>query len=166
MESLNFVDRYNFMVGAVISVFTMIFGPQWILFTGFLLFNIVDWLTGWYRARLLHEESSSVGLNGIIKKTLYWILIIVAFMFPHMFISFGQDVLGINLGFLIFVGWLTLGMLIINEARSILENLVQCGVKVPDILIRGLSVTEKLIKAKSENEIGDKDGKQNNGSET
>lgn len=153
MESLNFVDKYNLFVGALVTVFVTILGPQWYLFGCFLVLNIVDWLTGWYRARLLHQESSGVGLNGIIKKTLYWVLVIIAFMFPQSFVKFGQDVLQINLGFLIFVGWLTLAMLIINEVRSIMENLVQCGVKVPEILIKGLSITEKLIKAKSEAEV-------------
>ena len=38
-------------------------------------------------------------------------------------------------------------MLIINEARSILENLVELGVKVPEVLIKGLAITEKLIEA-------------------
>ena len=37
--------------------------------------------------------------------------------------------------------------LLVNEVRSILENLVECGYDVPDFLTRGLAVTEKLIHA-------------------
>ena len=33
----------------------------------------------------------------------------------------------------------------VNEARSILENLVECGCNVPAVLIKGLAVTEKLM---------------------
>lgn len=44
-------------------------------------------------------------------------------------------------------GWFTLASLLVNEIRSILENLVECGYSVPDFLIRGLAVTEKLISA-------------------
>ena len=55
--------------------------------------------------------------------------------------------LGIDLSFLHLIGWWVLAMLIVNEARSILENLVEMGYKVPEMLIKGLAVTEKLIEA-------------------
>ena len=57
----------------------------------------------------------------------------------------GQDILHVDLNFLAMVGWFTLACLMVNEARSILENLVECGYNVPSILIKGLAVTEKLI---------------------
>lgn len=55
--------------------------------------------------------------------------------------------LGVNLEFLTLLGWFTLASLLVNEIRSILENLVECGYDVPDFLIKGLAVTEKLIHA-------------------
>ena len=55
--------------------------------------------------------------------------------------------LGLNLKFLTLLGWFTLASLLVNEIRSILENLVECGCNVPDFLIKGLAVTEKLIHA-------------------
>ena len=48
------------------------------------------------------------------------------------------------------VGWLTLAMLLVNEVRSILENLVECGYEVPEVLIKSLAITEKLMKAQAE----------------
>ena len=42
-----------------------------------------------------------------------------------------------------------LASLIVNEARSILENLVEMGYDVPDFLVKGLAVTQKLIEAKN-----------------
>ena len=44
-------------------------------------------------------------------------------------------------------GWFTLASLLVNEIRSVLENLVECGYNVPAFLIKGLAVTEKLINA-------------------
>ena len=67
---------------------------------------------------------------------------------PALFIHLGQDLLGINLDFLLLLGWFTLACLLVNEVRSILENLVECGYAVPEILVKGLAVTEKLINAK------------------
>lgn len=143
----DFVDVYNVVVGAIVAVLSAIFGIYWYLFAGYLLLNVLDWLTGWYKARKKKQESSYRGVQGIIKKTGYWVIILVAFLIPALFINFCQDLLGINLGFLVLLGWFTLATLLINEIRSILENLVECGYEVPDFLIRGLAITEKLIHA-------------------
>lgn len=143
----DFVDAYNAAAGAVVAVLSAIFGVYWYLFAGYLVLNILDWLTGWRKARKKKQESSYIGLRGIAKKTGYWVIILVAFLIPTLLVQFCQDLLKINLGFLIMLGWFTLATLLINEFRSILENLVECGYDVPDFLIRGLAVTEKLIHA-------------------
>ena len=144
---LDFIDRYNAVVGAVVVVLSAIFGAYWYLFAGYLLLNILDWLTGWYKSRRKRTESSYKGLWGIVKKTGYWVIILVAFLVPELFVHLGNDLLGVNLGFLGLLGWFTLAALLVNEVRSILENLVECGYEVPDFLTRGLAVTEKLIHA-------------------
>ncbi len=143
----DFVDVYNVVVGAIVAVLSAIFGIYWYLFAGYLLLNVLDWLTGWYKARKKKQESSYRGVQGIIKKTGYWVIILVAFLVPALFIHLGQDLLNIKLDFLTLLGWFTLATLLINEIRSILENLVECGYEVPDFLIRGLAITEKLIHA-------------------
>lgn len=144
----NVVDTYNMAVGVVIAVMTAIFGVYWYIFAAFLLFNVLDWLTGWYKARKLKQESSSTGLKGIIKKLGYWVIVAVAFSVPYVFVRMGNDLLHIDLSFLTMLGWFTLACLLINEVRSILENLVESGYAIPAILIKGLAVTEKLINAK------------------
>ena len=143
----DFMDTYNAVVGCIVTVLSAILGVYWYLFAGYLVLNILDWLTGWYKARRKKQESSYRGLQGIAKKTGYWVIILVAFLIPALFIHFCQDLLGIHLGFLVMLGWFTLATLLVNEFRSILENLVECGYEVPDFLIRGLAVTEKLIHA-------------------
>ena len=143
----SFIDRYNTVVGAAVTIMTAVFGIYWYVFAGYLLCNVLDWMTGWYKSRRLGKESSRAGLNGILKKMGYWVIILVAFLIPSLFIHLGQDVLGLNLKFLTLLGWFTLASLLVNEIRSILENLVECGYNVPDFLIKGLAVTEKLIHA-------------------
>lgn len=143
----DFIDYYNTIVGAIVTVLTAMFGIYWYLFAGYLISNILDWATGWYKARVKKQESSYAGLKGIIKKIGYWIIILVAFLIPEMFIRLGRDLLNIKLDFLTLLGWFTLTTLLINEFRSILENLVECGFYVPDFLVKGLAVTEKLINA-------------------
>lgn len=139
------IDTYNFIMGAVVTIATALFGTYWYIFAGFLLLNIVDWLTGWYKARIMGKETSKIGLKGILKKTGYWVIILVAFLMPAMFIHLGKDLLGVDLQFLTLLGWFTLATLLVNEIRSILENLVECGYNVPSFLIKGLAITEKLL---------------------
>ena len=55
---MRFVDKYNAMVGAGVAVLTALFGVYWYMFAGYLLLNIIDWGTGWYKARKKKEESS------------------------------------------------------------------------------------------------------------
>lgn len=60
-----------------------------------------------------------------------------------------EQMLGLQLDWLLLLGWWVLASLIVNEARSILENLVEMGYDVPDFLVKGLAVTQKLIEAKN-----------------
>lgn len=142
-----FVNKYNAIVGGIAAALTVVFGTYWYVFATFLVLNVVDWITGWIKANKKKEESSKVGAIGAIKKLGYWAVVLVAFLIASVFIHFGNDMLGIDLSFLHMIGWWVLAMLIVNEARSILENLVELGVKVPELLIKGLAVTEKLIEA-------------------
>lgn len=138
------VNEVNLLLGGVVAILTQMFGPMWILFAGFLIFNIVDWISGWYYARKNNQESSKVGAKGIVKKVGYWLVICMAFYIAYAFQQLGV-VLGINLAFLNFIGWFVLGSYLVNELRSILENLVKLGVNVPSFMVKGLQITSDLI---------------------
>lgn len=145
-----FTDTYNFVAGVIVTIMTALFGVYWYIFATYMIFNIVDWLTGWYRSRKKKEESSKVGLKGILKKLGYWIIIAVAFLMSTVFVHLGKDILGINLDFLMMIGWFTLTCLMVNEVRSILENLVECGYDVPTVLVNGLKVADEIINKETE----------------
>lgn len=147
-----FTDTYNLFTGAIIAIMTAIFGIYWYIFAAYLVLNIFDWLTGWYKSRKNKKESSSVGLKGALKKLGYWIIIAVAFLMSTVFVHLGKDILGINLDFLMMIGWFTLACLMVNEVRSILENLVESGYNVPAVLINGLEIADKMINKESEDE--------------
>lgn len=153
---MSFIDKYNLFVGGVVTVLSAIFGVFWYLFALFLLFNILDWLTGWYKSYKLKKESSKEGLKGLIKKLGYWVILIVAFSVPVAFIKLGATI-GIDLSFLELLGWFTLASLMVNEIRSILENLVETGYNVPNILIQGLAVTDKLVNSKNDTATKEED---------
>lgn len=144
------MDCYNSITGILVTLLSAAFGTYWYIFAAFILFNIFDWLTGWYKSRKMKTESSVVGLKGIIKKLGYWVIIAMAFLIADIFVLMGRDILNMNLDFLMLIGWFTLACLMVNEARSILENLVECGYEVPTVLIQGLAVTERLLNQESE----------------
>lgn len=137
-------NTYNAVLGAVVAVLTMIFGEHWYLFAAFLALNIIDWITGWMKSRIMKKENSVKGWQGVLKKIGYWIMILFAFLISAGLIEIG-DVIGIDLQITTILGWFVLASLLVNEARSIVENFVEAGYNVPKILSNGLAVADKLI---------------------
>lgn len=140
-----FTDTYNLIIGAFIAAMTAVFGVHWYVFAAYMALNIMDWLTGWYKFRKRREESSKVGLKGIMKKLGYWVIVAVSFLMSTVFVRLGRDILGINLDFLMMIGWLTLACLMINEIRSIFDNLIKSGHNIPSVLVSGLKIADEMI---------------------
>lgn len=143
-------DKVNMIYGFVATIGVAIFGKYWFLFAGFLLLNFVDYLTGYCKAKFYNKnESSAIGAKGIFKKVFYWVVIGVAFFVSYCFVYMGE-IIGINLEFVQLFGWFTLATYLINEIRSILENLVEMKVKVPSFLVNGLDIAQKLLDARTQ----------------
>lgn len=120
------------------------FKEHWLLFFIYLLLNVIDTLSGWAKARINNVESSTVGLMGIIKKMCGWIIILIGFLIPLGFQELGS-ILQVDLSITVYLGWFVLITLIVNEYRSILENLVEAGCDVPKVLIKGLEVASQKL---------------------
>ena len=148
-----FLNWYNFTTGAAVVLLTGLLGAQWYIFVTYLALQVFDYVTGSYKARKKHEESSKRGLEGIFKKLLYWIMISTAFITSAALRQLLFDVFGKDLPYLMIMGWLVTAMLVINEARSIAENLVEVGVNVPYWFIKGLQITENVMENKAESEL-------------
>lgn len=141
------IDKFNAIAGALIVLATYIFGEHWVLFLAFLVLNFTDYITGTFKGRVLKKVSSSAGLKGIIKKFSYWIMILISFGMSPVLNEIGETI-GTDLSSLSpFIGWFTLATLMMNELRSVLENLVEAGIKVPPYLVNGLSVLSKVVDA-------------------
>lgn len=141
---MNYMDTYNAIVGGIVAVLSFVFGEHWILFAIFLLFNVADWLTGWMKSRMAGKENSVKGWQGVLKKLGYWLMILVAFAASAVFIEIGNT-LGMDLGVTTLLGYFVLASLLVNELRSILENFVEAGYNVPNILVKGLEVADKVV---------------------
>ena len=151
MKAFDFVDSYNALVGAIITFLTMIFGEHWFLFAFFLILNIIDWITGWMKSRMAGKENSVKGWQGVLKKLGYWLMIAFGFGIAACLIEVGSAI-GVDLQITTVLGWFVLASLIVNEARSIVENFVEAGFNVPMVLQEGLEVADKLINKENESE--------------
>lgn len=60
-----------------------------------------------------------------------------------------------DLGVTTILGWFVLASLIVNGARSILENFIEAELKVPAILISGLEVANQVINSEKQEDKGD-----------
>lgn len=148
-------DKINILYGTATVFLAVIFGKYWFLFIGFLALNTVDYFTGILKAKFFNKnESSSAGAKGIVKKVSYWVVIGISFFISVSFAKMGE-LLEIDLGFVILFGWLTLATYMINEMRSILENLVEMDVKVPEFLLTGLEVAENAVQRLNKEECED-----------
>ena len=108
--------------------------------------DLIDWLTGWAKSRMKGESYSKVGAIGAMKKVWYWVVIAIAFYIGYSFAQMGETI-GVGLGFMQFIGWFVLANYLVNEIRSILENMVEMGVNVPPMLIKGLKIAAERIDA-------------------
>lgn len=142
---MEIVNKTNLIYGVIAAVCAAVFGKYWFLFVGFLILNVIDYATGWIKAKYYNKnESSAIGAKGILKKVMYWCVIGIAFFVSTAFVHLG-DMLGISLGFVVFFGYFTLATYLVNEIRSILENFVEMGVNVPGFLTTGLEVVSKKV---------------------
>ena len=142
-------DSYIAFLGTIIAILTMVFGEHWFIFALFLLLNVAAWLTGWMKSRINGVENSMAGWKGVLKKLGYWLMIIVAFAIAAGLIEIGK-VINIDLGITTLLGWFVLASLIVNEARSILENFVEAGYDVPAVLTKGLQVADQKLNGTDE----------------
>lgn len=140
-------SKINLIIGMITAMLTYVFGDHWILFVFFLLLNFGDFLTRWMAARITGTENSRACGVGILKKLGYWVMIALGFGMSIIFMEIGLTI-GLDLGITEFIGWFVLATLTVNEIRSILENLVEAGYKVPIILTKGLEVANKAIDGK------------------
>ncbi len=147
-----FETKLNYVISIITGVLSAILGDFWFLFVFLLGLNIIDYITGIMKARYLKRESSKKAMKGFVKKFLIWCLVAMGFGLGITFQKIGE-VIGINLHIMMAIGWFILAHCILNEIRSILENMVELdkGHLVPNWLIKGLEVTNKILDKKANN---------------
>lgn len=133
-------------VSAIFTAIAAAFGKNPVILILFMAAVALDYLTGWIKAKyFLKDWNSKTGLQGIIKKLMYFVMIGTAFLIGWGIREMGGSI-GINLDFAMLIGWYVTAVMLINEFTSILENLyVIMPEKVPVWLIKTLKVADKQL---------------------
>lgn len=118
MEKL--FDYLRILVVAIGTSFTWLFGAWDTPLVVLIVFMTLDYITGFTRGYINKELSSDVGLKGIARKCVIFVVLIVAVMLDRL----------MNTG-----NWLFRSLVcyfyIANEGLSLLENSAALGVPIP-----------------------------------
>lgn len=108
---------------------------------------VIDYITGMIEAWVNHTMSSRVGIVGIVKKVAYLFVVAVAVVADWV-IQEAAGRAGIEMGGFYAFGLIVTVWLILNECISILENLAELGVPLPEFLIRLIRRLKKTAEDK------------------
>jgi len=130
-------------IGAILSsVLGILYVPVLLM----VLCNIIDYITGLIASVCRGEKVSSyIGLKGIVKKVCLWLLVVVGAIMDTL-IKYAADTVGIKPPVHFLIACVVAVWIICNELISILENMVDIGVKIPPFLMPLV----KLIKEQTE----------------
>ncbi len=121
-----------------------------------LVFMIFDYCTGMISAWKSKQLSSRVGIDGIVKKTCYMILVVVAMGVDYLIYS-GLTAMNISVPCELWFGMLVTIWLIINEMISILENLSKIGVPIPAFLQKMIGRLKNTVEKTGEENTNGKE---------
>jgi len=113
--------------------------------------NIIDYITGLMAApaRQCGGISSYRSMKGISKKVTMWLLVVVGAMVDEL-LKYSAETFGFTMPFRFLVACVVAIWIVCNEIISILENMVDIGIKIPSFLMPLV----KSIKAYGENISG------------
>ena len=142
-------DAAGLSVSAIFTAAVAALGRMPVILILFMAAVVMDYATGWIKAKyFLRDWNSKSGLQGIIKKVMYFVMIGTAFLIGWGIKEMGAGV-GLNLEFAMLIGWYVTAVMLVNEFTSILENLyVIMPEKVPVWLIKTLKIADEKIEGK------------------
>lgn len=120
-------------IGALAAYFNILLVPLIVL----VAVMGADYLTGMFSAKRGGGLNSRTGVLGIIKKVGYLALVGVGIVVDYLMTS-ALSQIGIKSGMPNLFGLMVIIWLIINELISILENLGEIGVPMPDFLVKAV----------------------------
>lgn len=113
-------ENLKIIVAALGTGFTWLFGSWDLALKILIVFMVLDYATGVIRAWINKEVSSDIGLKGIARKAVIFVVLIVAVMLDRL----------LNTGTWVF-RTLVAYFYIANEGISLIENCAGLGIPIP-----------------------------------
>ena len=119
---------------AVFSFLSSILGALYIPVLLMVACNVIDYITGLMAASYRNDGISSYrSIKGITKKVAMWLLVVVGAIIDRLIIYCTESLnIDIHMNFL--VAAIVAIWIVCNELISILENIVDIGIKIPNFL--------------------------------
>ena len=147
---MNKVNTIKGVFASIMGVLNSIFGLLAIPIVLLVVCNIIDYVTGILASKFRGQEISSYkGIKGIAKKIGMWLLIIVGAILDEL-IVYSVAQLGVVMPFTFIVSCVVAVWIICNELISILENLKDMEVPLPDFLVKLTKNIKSQIESKTD----------------
>lgn len=117
----NVLNHFKYAVAAIGTGITWLLGSWDTALVVLIIFMVLDYMTGLLRAYVNKEVSSDVGLKGIARKAVIFVVLIVAVMLDRL----------LNTSIWVF-RTLICYFYIANEGISLLENCAGLGLPIPE----------------------------------
>lgn len=121
----------NDVISVILTTFVYLIGGFDIAIQSLLIVMVVDYLTGIASAIYNKELSSKTGFKGIIKKFCYLLVVALSVVIDNLT---GQSGL---------IRTLVIYFFVANDGLSIIENMAEMGIKLPQKLIDALEQIKK-----------------------
>ena len=120
-------ELFNSIIAAIFTAFTWLFGSWDTAISVLVAFMVLDYCTGLLKAYVLKCLSSDIGIRGIARKAVIFVVLIVAVLLDRLSGN-GQWIFRTLVSY----------FYIANEGLSILENCAQLGLPLPEKLKEAL----------------------------
>ena len=136
---MNNMEKYfNGIVAIIATFFTYLFGSWDLALQVLIVFMVLDYVTGVLYAFISNQLNSEVGFKGLVKKLMILVVLIIGVMLDRI-LGTGNWVLRT----------LVCYFYIANEGISLLENVANIGIPIPNKIRNAL---EQLNKDDEESE--------------
>lgn len=133
------------VTGAIVAYLNVLLVPFLVL----IIVMIIDYVTGMAQAYVSHTLNSRIGVVGIIKKISYITAVAVGIVADYL-ISSALTQVGIDIKINYCIGMIVTIWFIINELISVLENLAEIGIPLPNFLVAIVKRLKVVVENKTD----------------
>ena len=153
---MDMIEKVGFT--ALLSALFAWLGVIAVPFLLLVLLQLIDYGTGLAAAKYRSEKISSYkSLRGITKKVCMWLLVVVGGAMDWL-ITYATNNIGVRLEVSFVCAIVACAWLMCNEVISILENMIDIGVKLPPFLMKLAKRIQGDIENKTDSEKEDGNG--------